>query len=660
MAHNNVYRVHPGDELILMDVNNALLIDRDTVEYIDECIDNGDLYHRILDDVIKRQDRLIDSIEERNLHSVWTVQFKMSYRNFFYPDIVAENDGKYILLRSRDAIYLNNRSVVNRILLIPERDVIPERLSSRDMFVGIGSYIESTSQFKMVYWRIPWKDNDFSRCIDKDIVTPDSFDFMGDVGNSILQLLKRGVIVDRDMLSDFLLTGLSNRLFKIRNSNERLQEVGCDECGLPSHAGIDKVKINNITMESVCEHCSNMMRKSCSLCTEIYPLKSFLSISISKREYDYLIENNIERLCSFCTDSLSVSCPRCDKVDFIKLQKRQQESIRDDFHALRDGYERFDGDRFCGSCYSTCVEDMYNSPLRAVSQSTFQNGSSEKYDLKRHIGIENEVIADSLVDCDDCDDYEEFIDIPIGWEAVYDGSLSRGGVEYRTNRPIMGDIVERRVSSLVSAMDDNYMYADDSCGLHIHFNARDMDVQSMKSLMMVMMHIEPIILKTLPGNRVNNRYCRSIYKKLSYDSIKDISNTKDLANLYYKHLSKTSIGSNHYNEARYHGLNLHARFFLGTIEFRYHEGCEDYDSIMGWINFCRRIIRVSNILSGSNQHFSRKVLKETFEKDIQDSQNYSLLKAGSLNSEEYKKLDVLGGEKIVSYVENRIKENNII
>ena len=81
---------------------------------------------------------------------------------------------------------------------------------------------------------------------------------------------------------------------------------------------------------------------------------------------------------------------------------------------------------------------------------------------------------------------------------------------------------------------------------------------------------------------------------------------------------------------------------------------------MGWINFCRRIIRVSNILSGSNQHFSRKVLKETFEKDIQDSQNYSLLKAGSLNSEEYKKLDVLGGEKIVSYVENRIKENNII
>jgi hypothetical protein len=36
MADNSVYRVHPGDELILMDVNNALLIDRDTVEYIDE------------------------------------------------------------------------------------------------------------------------------------------------------------------------------------------------------------------------------------------------------------------------------------------------------------------------------------------------------------------------------------------------------------------------------------------------------------------------------------------------------------------------------------------------------------------------------------------------------------------------------------------------
>ena len=60
---NNNYRMHPGDELILMDVNNALLIDRDTVEYINECINNGDLYHKILDDVIKRRDRLIDSIE---------------------------------------------------------------------------------------------------------------------------------------------------------------------------------------------------------------------------------------------------------------------------------------------------------------------------------------------------------------------------------------------------------------------------------------------------------------------------------------------------------------------------------------------------------------------------------------------------------------------
>ena len=658
MNENGIYRVIPGDKLILMDLDSALLIDRDTVEYINECIDIGDLYHKTLDDVVKRQDRLIDSVEERNLHSVWTVKFIMSHRNFFYPDIVAENDGTYIILRGRDAVYLNNRSTVNRIILVRERDVIPEKSNSRDVFIGIGTFMTSGT-FKMPYWRIPWRDNDFSRCIDEDIVAPDSFDFLGDIGSGTLDLMKKGIIVDRDMLSDLLLVGLSNKFFKLRNENERQQRVDCDECGLPNHASRDEIRINNISMESICYHCSKTKRKPCSLCNERYPLEAFLARGISARVYDYLNRNDIERLCGVCTDYISVSCPRCDKIDFIPLHERPQESIANDHNQLSREYETFDGDKFCGNCYSTCVNDMYDSPLRAISQSNFQNGSSEKYDLKRHIGIENEVIADSLVDYDDCDDYEDFIDIPLGWEAVYDGSLSRGGVEYRTHRPIMGDIVERRVSSLVSAMDYNHMYADSSCGLHLHFNARDMDVQSMKSLMMVMMHIEPIILKTLPGNRVNNRYCRSMYKKLSYDRIKDISNTKDLVNLYYNQISETSISSNHYNNARYNGLNLHARFFLGTIEFRYHEGCEDYDSIMGWINFCRRIIRVSNILSGSNQHFSRKVLKETFEKDIQPSQNYSLLKAGSLCAEEYKKLDVLGGEKIVSYVENRIKRNNV-
>ena len=658
MNENGIYRVIPGDKLILMDLDSALLIDRDTVEYINECIDIGDLYHKTLDDVVKRQDRLIDSVEERNLHSVWTVKFIMSHRNFFYPDIVAENDGTYIILRSRDAVYLNNRSTVNRIILVRERDVIPEKSNSRDMIVGIGTFMTSGT-YKMAHWRLPWRDNDFSVCIDKMIVIPDGFDFLGDIGSSTLDLMKKGIIVDSDTLSDLLLVGLSNRFFKLRNENERQQRVDCDECGLPNHASRDEIRINNISMENICYHCSKAKRKPCSLCNERYPLEVFLARNISGRVYGHLNKNDIERLCGVCTDYISVSCPRCDKIDFISLHERPQEIIANDHRQLSREYERFDGDKFCSNCYSTCVDDMYNSPLRAVSQSSFQNGSYEKYDLKRHIGIENEVIADSLVDCDDFDDYEDLIDVPLGWEAVYDGSLSRGGVEYRTNRPIMGDIVERRVSSLVSAMDDNYMYVDNSCGLHLHFNARDMDVQSMKSLMMVMMHIEPIILKTLPGNRVNNRYCRSMYKKLSYDRIKDISNTKDLVNLYYNQISETSIGSNHYNNARYNGLNLHARFFLGTIEFRYHEGCEDYDSIMGWINFCRRIIRVSNILSGSNQHFSRKVLKETFEKDIQSSQNYSLLKAGSLCAEEYKKLDVLGGEKIVSYVENRIKRNNV-
>ena len=41
----------------------------------------------------------------------------------------------------------------------------------------------------------------------------------------------------------------------------------------------------------------------------------------------------------------------------------------------------------------------------------------------------------------------------------------------------------------------------------------------------------------------------------------------------------------------YHGLNLHARVYLGTIEFRYHSGTNNPTKIKNWITICQAIVQ---------------------------------------------------------------------
>ena len=60
-----------------------------------------------------------------------------------------------------------------------------------------------------------------------------------------------------------------------------------------------------------------------------------------------------------------------------------------------------------------------------------------------------------------------------------------------------------------------------------------------------------------------------------------------------------------YNEGRYIGTNLHARFFLGTIEFRYHEGTIYSEPIKNWIRFLNRIMKTSTTLVNNNTLYNK-------------------------------------------------------
>lgn len=106
------------------------------------------------------------------------------------------------------------------------------------------------------------------------------------------------------------------------------------------------------------------------------------------------------------------------------------------------------------------------------------------------------------------------------------------------------------------------------CGVHIHIGAEGHNVKTLRNLVNIMASHESLIKEALNlDNARINRYCRMVdpnfLKKLNS---KKPATMSDLADIWYQ--DSWGSRSAHYNETRYHMLNLHATFTKGTIEFR--------------------------------------------------------------------------------------------
>ncbi len=112
--------------------------------------------------------------------------------------------------------------------------------------------------------------------------------------------------------------------------------------------------------------------------------------------------------------------------------------------------------------------------------------------------------------------------------------------------------------------------ASRKCGVHIHIGASGHTPQSLRNLANLMASHESLLAKALKIDQYRMiRYCKTV----NPDFIKELNRTKPatmakLADVWYTQNGATYDRSGHYNESRYHMLNLHATFTKGTIEFR--------------------------------------------------------------------------------------------
>ena len=106
--------------------------------------------------------------------------------------------------------------------------------------------------------------------------------------------------------------------------------------------------------------------------------------------------------------------------------------------------------------------------------------------------------------------------------------------------------------------------------VHIHIGAKGHTPQTLRNLANIMASHESLLKDALALSEYRvGRYCRPV----DPDFLKAVNKKKptsmsDLADIWYESNGANYGRSHHYNDSRYHMLNLHATFTKATVEFR--------------------------------------------------------------------------------------------
>lgn len=182
------------------------------------------------------------------------------------------------------------------------------------------------------------------------------------------------------------------------------------------------------------------------------------------------------------------------------------------------------------------------------------------------------------------------------WKVVYDGSIRPqigsqrdASSEYKVEMvtPICKYLDIEDIQDIVRKLrKDGHAKVNSSCGIHIHVDASVHDARSLRNITNIMYSKEDLIYKALKVNVAReNRYCRKVEQsfidKLNQRKPKDISKVEEI---WYN--GNTWRSREHYDDSRYHALNLHSVFSKGTIEFRLFNGTLHAGEIKSYIQFC--------------------------------------------------------------------------
>ena len=132
--------------------------------------------------------------------------------------------------------------------------------------------------------------------------------------------------------------------------------------------------------------------------------------------------------------------------------------------------------------------------------------------------------------------------------------------------------------------------ANASCGIHVHVDGANHTPESLRRLVNFFTARQDLIYQSLEIGARANRWCKKTDANLLKALKAEKELTKDKAEaIWYSSANDSYYGGidhSHYNVTRYHGLNLHAWFTKGTVEFRLFNGTMHAGKIKAYIQFC--------------------------------------------------------------------------
>ena len=225
------------------------------------------------------------------------------------------------------------------------------------------------------------------------------------------------------------------------------------------------------------------------------------------------------------------------------------------------------------------------------------------------------------------------------WKATYDSSIiaqkKSGGRtvqaadEYKCEivSPILtyGDMAD--LQEVVRRLRHSGAFVNSQCGIHIHVDAGRYTPQTLRNLVNIIASKEDILYKALRIDPARLRWCKKTNEKLIEAINRRNPQTMEaLKDIWYA--GSTRGRDEHYNDTRYHGLNLHSTFTKGTVEFRLFNSTTHAGEIKAYIQFC---------LAVSHQALTQK--KASARKTVTDNEKYAfrcwMLRLG-LSGDEFK------------------------
>lgn len=184
------------------------------------------------------------------------------------------------------------------------------------------------------------------------------------------------------------------------------------------------------------------------------------------------------------------------------------------------------------------------------------------------------------------------------WKATFDSSIvaqkkirrqvTSAGDEYKCEivSPILtyDDIPD--LQEIIRQLRHKGAFASEKCGIHIHVDASRYTPQTLRNMVNIIASKEDILYRALQIDPARLYYCKKVNEKLIETINKKKPKTiEQLKDLWYAE-DPNSNRNKHYNSTRYHGLNLHATFTKGTVEFRLFNSTTHAGEIKAYIQFC--------------------------------------------------------------------------